>query len=85
MFKPEKMEVVAEMKKLFENNNSLFITDYQGLNVADITILRKKMRENKVKYLVAKNTLLRRAAEDAGIDNLMEYFNGPTAIAFTND
>ena len=57
-----KVEAVARLKRLFEDSNSLFVTDYQGLNVGDVTLLRKNLRENNVKYLVAKNTLLRLAA-----------------------
>ena len=85
MPKPEKIHAVEEMAKLFADSNSLFITDYQGLNVADITILRKNLRENRIKYLVAKNTLLSRAAKSAGREGLDEYFVGPTAVAFGRD
>lgn len=85
MPKPEKIEAVAEMKKLFESSSSLFVTDYQGLNVADITFLRKNLRDNKIKYVVAKNTLLKLAAKETGFEKLSEHFVGPTAIAFTDD
>jgi large subunit ribosomal protein L10 len=85
MPKPEKIEAVAEMKKLFESSSSLFVTDYKGLDVADMTSLRKDLRDNKVKYLVAKNTLLKLAAQEAGLKNLTEHFIGPTAVAFTDD
>ncbi|MDH4157857.1 MAG: 50S ribosomal protein L10 [candidate division Zixibacteria bacterium] len=80
-----KVEAVARLKKLFEDANSLFVTDYQGLNVSDITRLRKNLRENNVKYLVAKNTLLRLAAREAGVEGVEEHLEGPTAIAFTSD
>ncbi len=82
---PQKIEAVAEIKKLFEDADSFFITDYQGLNVSDITVLRKNLRENNVRYLVAKNTLLRLAAHQAGMEQLDEHFTGPTAVAFTSD
>jgi large subunit ribosomal protein L10 len=85
MPKLEKIEAVAEMKKLFESASSLFVTDYQGLDVADMTSLRKDLRDNKVKYLVAKNTLLKLAAQEAGLESLTEHFIGPTAVAFTDD
>lgn len=85
MPKPEKVEAVASIKKLFEESNSFFITDYQGLNVADITVLRRNLRESNIRYLVAKNTLLRLAARDAGKDGLDKYFEGPTAVAFAED
>ena len=85
MPKPEKVEAVADIRKLFEECGSYFITDYQGLNVADITVLRKNLREKNVRFLVAKNTLLRLAAKDAGQSGLDDYFAGPTAVAFAAD
>ncbi|HDL00913.1 MAG TPA: 50S ribosomal protein L10, partial [candidate division Zixibacteria bacterium] len=42
---PKKIQAVAEMKELFENSSSLFVTDYQGLNVSDMTALRTSLRE----------------------------------------
>lgn len=83
MLRPEKVQAVADLKELFASSPSIFITDYQGLNVGDMTLLRKGLRENAVKYLIAKNTLFRRAIQEAGVEDLQEYFNGPTAVAFT--
>ncbi len=85
MPKPEKIEAVAEMKKLFETAGSFFVTDYQGLNVADMTVLRKNLRENNIKYLIAKNTLLKLAAREAGVSEVDEHLIGPTAVAFSSD
>lgn len=85
MLRQEKADKVARIKELFESSGAYFITDYQGLNVADLTVLRKNLRENNVRYLVAKNTLFRMAAKDAGEDRLNEYFQGPTAVAFAAD
>ncbi len=85
MLKAEKTAVVDGIQKLFESNQAYFVTDYQGLNVADITELRKNLRENHVRYLVAKNTLIKLAAHNAGQKDLDEHFNGPTAIAFTSE
>lgn len=85
MVKPEKINAVAEMKKIFEGAGSFFVTDYQGLNVADMTVLRKNLRENKIRYLIAKNTLLKLAARDAGVPEIEKHLNGPTAVAFTSD
>lgn len=85
MLRQEKVESVAGLKQLFEASGAFFITDYQGLNVADLTVLRKNLRENNVKYLVAKNTLFRLAAKDAGVEGVEQHFNGPTAIAFAMD
>ncbi|MEA1980204.1 MAG: 50S ribosomal protein L10 [candidate division Zixibacteria bacterium] len=85
MPKPEKINAVADIKKLFDESNSFFITDYQGLNVADMTDLRKNLRSNNVKYLIAKNTLFKIAAGQAGVSGVDEHLNGPTALAFTSD
>ena len=83
---PQKIDAVAAIKKLFDGASSFFVTDYQGLNVADITGLRKNLRENQVTYRVAKNTLLRLAAHQAGLGDVIdEHLTGPTAIAFTSD
>ncbi len=82
MAKAEKVENVAELKAAFQSAKSFFVTDYQGLNVADISQLRKNLRENNVRYVVAKNTLFKRAAKEAGAPALEAHFKGPTAVAF---
>jgi len=84
MLKSDKTTLVESIQKLFEDSGSYFVTDYQGLNVADITQLRKDLRENDVRFLIAKNTLFQLAAKGAGKENLDEHFVGPTAVAFTS-
>jgi len=79
----QKLEEVARIKELFDGNNAYFITDYQGLNVAEMTTLRKNLREQNIKFIIAKNTLVRVASEQAGVAGIQEHLNGPTAIAFT--
>jgi len=81
---PRKIDTVAEIKKLFDETESFFVTDYQGLNVADITSLRKDLRENQVIFRVAKNTLLKHAAHQAGVKEIDQHLNGPTAVAFSS-
>lgn len=85
MPKAEKIETIAQYKRLLEDSSSVFVTDYQGLNVADLTLLRKKLRENNIKFLVGKNTLFRLAVEEGEKSGIKEYLNGPTAIVFTDD
>lgn len=85
MLRTEKTEKIAELKELFDKSTSFFVTDYQGLDVPTLTVLRKELRDNKVKYLVAKNTLIRLAAKEAGIEGIDEHLNGPTAIAFATE
>jgi large subunit ribosomal protein L10 len=82
---PQKVEKVAEIKKLFNDAHSFFVTDYQGLNVADITALRRHLRDNNIMYLVAKNTLLQLAATEAGVPDISKHLTGATAVAFTKD
>lgn len=64
---------------------STVVVDYRGLTVAEVTELRKQLREANVQYKVYKNTMLRRAAEKAGIEGLDEFLTGPTAVAFTTE
>jgi large subunit ribosomal protein L10 len=85
MKRPEKEQMVEELGQLFEEANNIFVTDYLGLNVAQVTEFRKNLRENNVKFRVAKNTLLSLAAKNKGYDNLVDHFEGPTAIAFGVD
>jgi len=85
MPKAEKAETVAQYKKLFKDSSSVFVTDYQGLNVADLTVLRKKLRDNNVKFLVGKNTLFRLAAKETPLTGIERHLDGPTAIAFAAD
>jgi large subunit ribosomal protein L10 len=83
MPRPEKVQRVAELTAEFKGAQNIFITDYSGLNVIDITELRKQLRESGVSFRVEKNTLLRRAAADLGYDDLIPLFKGPTAVAFS--
>lgn len=81
MAKPEKVAAVASLKKKFEEADATIITEYRGLTMTQMTELRKSLGTDS-DYTVAKNTLIKRAAEGAGIKELDDLFNGPTAIAF---
>jgi len=81
----QKIESVASIKELFEKNTAFFITDYHGLNVSDLTALRRNLGKKNVTYLVAKNTLIKVAASQAGVTGLDEHLIGPTAVAFAKD
>lgn len=85
MPKPEKIESVSQIKKYLQECKSVFVTDYTGLNVEDITRLRKNLREGSVKYLVAKNTLFKIAARETGYESIVDHLNGQIAIAFGFD
>ncbi|MDY0410035.1 50S ribosomal protein L10 [Virgibacillus soli] len=80
-----KQQVVQEITEKFRNSQSTVLVDYRGLDVAQVTELRKQLREAGVEYKVYKNTLSRRAAEEAELGELTGSLVGPTAIAFSND
>lgn len=81
--RPEKANKVAELKDLLSSSKGVVLVNYAGLNVADDTDLRKRMREAGIKYLVAKNTFLRIAAQEAGVEGLDAYLEHNTAVAFS--
>ncbi|MFP4021340.1 MAG: 50S ribosomal protein L10 [Halanaerobium sp.] len=85
MARPEKEAVVKELTDKFSSAKSLVITDYLGLNVAEMTELRSKLREAGVEFKVVKNTLATIAANDVEMEGMTDYFSGPTAIAFGED
>jgi len=81
MAKPDKVEAVAEIADKFRSSSAAVITEYTGLSVSQLTTLRRALGTD-TSYRVAKNTLVKRAAADAGVTGLDEHFTGPTAIAF---
>lgn len=85
MLRPEKVQIVEDMTAQFKEAGSVFVADFAGLKVSDMTDLRQQLRQAGVKFRVVKNTLLRRAADDAGLSELIPYFKGPTAVALASD
>ena len=82
MLKADKERVVTELTERLKNTSSLFVADYRGLSVTEIDDLRTKLIEHGARFTVVKNTLTKRAAEEAGADALLAMLEGPTAIAF---
>lgn len=80
--KAELVEIYAEKMKAAA---SIVVVDSRGLTVEQDTVLRRNLRENDAEFKVVKNSILRRAAEKAGLESLSEIFVGPTAIAFSNE
>lgn len=78
----KKGQVVQEIAEKFKNSVSTVVVDYRGLSVAEVTELRKQLREAGVEFKVYKNTLARLAAEEAELTELNEFLTGPNAIAF---
>lgn len=81
MAKSDKVTAVAEIAEQFKGSTAAVVTEYRGLSVSQITELRRALGEGAT-YSVAKNTLVKRAAAEAGVEGLDELFTGPTAIAF---
>lgn len=81
MANPKNTESLAELKNRFADIDSVFVTEYRGLTVAQITELRRALGSD-VQYSVAKNTLIKLAAKEAGIEGLDGILTGPTAVAF---
>ncbi len=77
----QKQQQVADLAERIENSVAGVIVDYKGINVEDDTKLRKELRENGVKYTVIKNTLIKRAADKAGLSGMDEVLHGTSAIA----
>ncbi|RSX55015.1 ribosomal protein L10 [Bifidobacterium dolichotidis] len=81
MKRPEKEAVVAELTELFRNADAIYLTEYRGLTVPQISDLREKLGRD-TSYTVAKNTLFRIAAKEAGIEGLDDMLKGPSAVVF---
>jgi large subunit ribosomal protein L10 len=85
MPRPEKELVVNEVAESLAQAKGIYLTDFTGLNVEEMNELRREFRQASVQYRVVKNTLARKSVTDAGYENLLEFLNGPTAFAFSND
>lgn len=78
----EKVMSVDEIRDKLQRSKSLVLTNFRGVNVANMTKFRKAMREAGIEYKVVKNTLAKIALHDMGVDGLDTFLEGPTAIAF---
>ena len=77
------LKEVKSLTEKLDKANAIYFTDYLGLDVVSITKLRKEFVSNDVEFTIAKNTLIKLAAKDVGIDGLDEFLSGPTAIALS--
>ncbi|MGC4378171.1 50S ribosomal protein L10 [Fictibacillus sp. Mic-4] len=80
-----KKQLVQTITEQMRESQSTILVDYRGLNVAEVTELRKQLREAGVEFKVYKNTMTRRAADELGLSELNEHLVGPTAIAFSKE
>ena len=83
MARPEKEARVKEVQEQFGRSQAVVLADYRGLNVEEVTELRKRLREAGIEYRVVKNTMTSRAAQAAKIEGLDQFLTGPTALAFS--
>jgi large subunit ribosomal protein L10 len=85
MLKSEKERVVAELTDRLKASETLMVADYRGLDVTQLNDVRTELLKHGARFSVVKNTLAKRAAEEAGASALVELLDGPTAIAFVGD
>lgn len=83
MARADKVAAVTDIAEQFKASTATVITEYRGLSVANLAELRRSIGDAAT-YAVAKNTLVKRAASEAGVEGLDELFIGPTAIAFVD-
>ena len=82
----QKREALGAITEQLDASNTVYLTDYQGLTVAQANALRRSFRAADIEFKVLKNTLLKRAMESrGGFDELFDQLNGPTAVALSND
>lgn len=80
-----KKQLVSTISEKIKNSQSTILVDYRGLTVAEVTELRKSLREAGIEFKVYKNSMVVRAAEANDLKELAEHLTGPTAIAFSNE
>ncbi len=81
MVRPDKVAAVTEIANRFRDSSAAMVTEYRGLSVTALTELRRALGPGAT-YRIAKNTLVRRAVDEAGVAGLGDLLTGPTAIAF---
>ena len=85
MLRQEKEQVVAELAERLRSSETLIVADYRGLTMSEIDGVRTELLKHGARFSVVKNSLTKRAAEEAGVPQLVELLEGPTAIAFVGD
>ena len=81
----KKAQLVTEVAEQFKNASSVVVVDYLGITVEQATNLRSELRKAGVQFAVVKNSILSRAAKEAGLEGMDDVFKGPSAVAFSND
>ena len=81
----QKKEEVSKLAEKMKEAKIILLTDYRGINVADVTGLRAELRKSNSEYKVIKNNITRRALAEAGIEGLDNLLEGPTAVIMNNE
>ena len=81
----QKKEEVGKLAEKMKNAKLILLTDYRGINVTDVTNLRRKLKAVNGEYLVIKNNITKRALAECKIEGLDEFLNGPTAVVIGNE
>jgi len=79
----EKKKIVFDFSKRVNGVQAVVLTNYRGLNVEQMNVLRRRFREERISYHVVKNTLMKLASKGTDLEKLNNYFEGPTAIAIS--
>ena len=82
---PEKEQLVEELSKKLAESEVTILADYTGINVQAVTQLREDFRKESIEYRIYKNTLARIAAKKSGVENILEFIEGPTGYVFSDD
>ena len=85
MDRASKEKIVSSLNKAFDEANFLIVTQNDGLTVEEMSSLRGSLRESNTSFRVAKNSLAKIAVNNTDAQSLQELFNGPTAIAFSDE
>src|SRR6185369_14631439 len=80
----DKVVELEQLEKAFRGSDSAILVDYKGMNVPQVTELRRQLRSAKASYKVVKNTIARRALKGTAFEPLEKFFEGTTAVAYTN-
>lgn len=82
---PDKIAIIEELKKNIQGSSITIMSKYKGINVAEVTELRSKLRAAKIVFKVYKNTLAKRALDELDLADVSKFMDGPTVWAFSED
>jgi large subunit ribosomal protein L10 len=80
----DKVVEFEQLEKAFKGSDSAILVDYKGMNVPQVTELRRQLRSAKASYKVVKNTIAKRALKGTSFEVLEKFFEGTTAVAYTS-